>query len=125
MNKMMAKVKKAMCIMAAAGLCLGLLTGCGDGIKKETSETVITKTDTALQLYADIEKMVQDNALMADENFTAMKSKLTEMSAKIKKQITDTTEEDGQMTLKELDAMIQNLTEVKDQVQKKIDGTVQ
>lgn len=125
MNKMMAKVKKAMCIMAAAGLCLGLLTGCGDGIKKETSETVITKTDTALQLYADIEKMVQDNALMADENFTAMKSKLTEMSAKIKKQITDTTEEDGQMTLKELDAMIQNLTEVKDQVQKKIDGTAQ
>lgn len=125
MNKMMAKVKKAMCIMAAAGLCLGLLTGCGDGIKKKTSETVITKTDTALQLYADIEKMVQDNALMADENFTAMKSKLTEMSAKIKKQITDTTEEDGQMTLKELDAMIQNLTEVKDQVQKKIDGTAQ
>lgn len=125
MNRMMAKAKKALCIMAAAGLCLGLLTGCGDGIKKETSETVITKTDTALQLYADIEKMVQDNALMADENFTAMKSKLTEMSAKIKEQISDTTEEDGQMTLKELDAMIQNLTEVKDQVQKKIDGTVQ
>ena len=125
MNRMMAKAKKALCIMAAAGLCLGLLTGCGDGIKKETSETVITKTDTALQLYADIEKMVQDNALMADENFTAMKSKLTEMSAKIKEQIPDTTEEDGQMTLKELDAMIQNLTEVKDQVQKKIDGTVQ
>ena len=111
--------------MAAAGLCLGLLTGCGDGIKKETSDTVITKTDTALQLYADIEKMVQDNSLMADENFTAMKSKLTEMSAKIKEQIADTTEEDGQMTLKELDAMIQNLTEVKGQVQKKIDGTAQ
>lgn len=125
MNRMMTKAKKALCTMAAAGLCLGLLTGCGDGIKKETSDTVITKTDTALQLYADIEKMVQDNSLMADENFTAMKSKLTEMSAKIKEQIADTTEEDGQMTLKELDAMIQNLTEVKGQVQKKIDGTAQ
>lgn len=111
--------------MAAAGLCLGLLTGCGDGIKKGTSESVITKTDTALQLYADIEKMVQDHALMADENFTAMKSKLTEMSARIKEKIADTTEEDGQMTLTELDAMIQNLTEVKNQVQKKIDGTAQ
>lgn len=125
MNRMIAKVKKVMCVMAAAGLCLGLLTGCGDGIKKETSESVITKTDTALQLYADIEKMVQDHALMADENFTAMKSKLTEMSARIKEKIADTTEEDGQMTLTELDAMIQNLTEVKNQVQKKIDGTAQ
>ena len=125
MNRMTAKVKKIMCFMAAAGLCLGLLTGCGDGIKKETSESVITKTDTALQLYADIEKMVQDNALVADENFTAMKSKLTDMSARIKEKIADTTEEDGQMTLTELDAMIQNLTEVKEQVQKKIDDTAQ
>lgn len=125
MNRMTAKVKKIMCFMAVAGLCLGLLTGCGDGIKKETSDSVITKTDTALQLYADIEKMVQDNALMADENFTAMKSKLTDMSARIKEKIADTTEEDGQMTLTELDAMIQNLTEVKNQVQKKIDGTAQ
>ena len=94
MNRMIAKVKKVMCVMAAAGLCLGLLTGCGDGIKKGTSESVITKTDTALQLYADIEKMVQDHALMADENFTAMKSKLTEMSARIKEKIADMTEED-------------------------------
>lgn len=85
----------------------------------------MTKTDTALQLYADIEKMVQDNALMADANFTSMKTRLTEMSAKVKENIAGTTEEDGQMTINELDAMIQNLTEVKNQVQKKIDGTAQ
>ncbi len=116
--------KKLLCMILAAGLCLGL-TGCGDGIRKETTEAVMTKTDTALQLYADIEKMVQDNALMADANFTSMKTRLTEMSAKVKENIAGTTEEDGQMTINELDAMIQNLTEVKNQVQKKIDGTAQ
>ena len=117
--------KKLLCMILAAGLCLGLLTGCGDGIRKETTEAVMAKTDTALQLYADIEKMVQENALTADANFTSMKTRLTEMSARVKEKIADTTEEDGQMTLTELDAMIQNLTEVKNQVQKKIDGTAQ
>ncbi len=85
----------------------------------------MAKTDTALQLYADIEKMVQENALTADANFTSMKTRLTEMSARVKEKIADTTEEDGQMTITELDAMIQNLTEVKNQVQKKIDSTAQ
>ena len=85
----------------------------------------MAKTDTALQLYADIEKMVQENALTADANFTSMKTRLTEMSDRVKEKIADTTEEDGQMTITELDAMIQNLTEVKNQVQKKIDGTAQ
>lgn len=47
------------------------------------------------------------------------------MSARVKEKIADTTEEDGQMTITELDAMIQNLTEVKNQVQKKIDSTAQ
>ena len=112
-----------MTVIVIAGLCLGMLTGCGDGIKKETSDIVKQKTDTALQLYGDIEKMVQDNALVADETFTAMKSKLTEMSNRVKEKIADTTEEDGQLAISELDAMIKNLTEVKGQVQKKIEGT--
>ena len=110
-------------MMAAAVLCLGLLAGCGDGIKKETSDIVKQKTDTALQLYGDIEKMVQENALVADESFTAMKTKLTEMSGKVKEKIAETTEEDGQPVTTELDAMIKNLTEVKEKVQKKIEGT--
>lgn len=122
MNKIRKSRRTFLCMAVMAGLCLGLLTGCGDGIKKETSDIVKQKTDTALQLYGDIEKMVQDNALIADETFTAMKSKLTEMSNRVKEKIMDTTEEDGQLAISELDAMIKNLTEVKGQVQKKIEG---
>lgn len=122
MNRIVVKIKAFMYLAAVTGLCMGLLTACGTGIKKETSDTVIQKTDSALQLYADIEKMVEDNALVADETFTAMKTKLTEMSASIKERIADTTEEDGQNVISELDAMIKNLTQVKEQVQKKIDG---
>ena len=123
MNKIRKSMRTFLCVAVMAGLCLGMLTGCGDGIKKETSDIVKQKTDTALQLYGDIEKMVQDNALVADETFTAMKSKLTEMSHRVKEKIADTTEEDGQLAISELDAMIKNLTEVKGQVQKKIEGT--
>lgn len=123
MNKLRKSMRTFLCMTVIAGLCLGMLTGCGDGIKKETSDIVKQKTDTALQLYGDIEKMVQDNALVADETFTAMKSKLTEMSNRVKEKIADTTEEDGQLAISELDAMIKNLTEVKGQVQKKIEGT--
>lgn len=123
MNKIRKSMRTFLCVAVMAGLCLGMLTGCGDGIKKETSDIVKQKTDTALQLYGDIEKMVQDNALVADETFTAMKSKLTEMSNRVKEKIADTTEEDGQLAISELDAMIKNLTEVKGQVQKKIEGT--
>lgn len=106
MNKNIKRIKTYLCMTAAAVLCLGLLAGCGDGIKKETSDIVKQKTDTALQLYGDIEKMVQENALVADESFTAMKTKLTEMSGKVKEKITETTEEDGQLVITELDAMI-------------------
>lgn len=123
MNKNIKRIKTYLCMMAVAVLCLGLLAGCGDGIKKETSDIVKQKTDTALQLYGDIEKMVQENALVADESFTAMKTKLTEMSGKVKEKIAETTEEDGQLVITELDAMIKNLTEVKEKVQKKIEGT--
>ena len=52
-----------------------------------------------------------------------MKTKLTEMSGKVKEKIAETTEEDGQLVITELDAMIKNLTEVKEKVQKKIEGT--
>lgn len=118
---MTVKMKKLMCIMIVSVLCMGILTGCGDsGITEETSSLVTEKTDTALALYADIEKLVQENSLTADESFTGMKAKLTDMSTSIKEKIAETTEEDGKQAITELDAIIRNLTEVKDNVQKMI-----
>lgn len=125
MRTFLSKGKKWICLMAVAGLCLGLLTGCGDGITDETASIVTEKTDTALALYADIEKMVQEHSLTADESFAVMKTKLTDMSAKIRENISDTTEEDGKLAITELDAMIKNLTEVKESVRKMVNGGTQ
>lgn len=105
-------------------VCAGALTGCGDGITEETSLVVTEKIDKALELYADIEKLVQDNSLAADESFVDMKAQLTDMSARVRERIADTTEEEGQKAIVELDAIIKNLTEVKGSVQKTVDGMV-
>ena len=101
-------------------LCIGMLTGCGNGIKKETVEAVDGKMNQALQTYSDIEKLVRDNSLNVEKEFTEMKEQLTELSTQVKSEINDTTEEDGQQTLKELDEIIANLQEVKGNLEKMI-----
>ncbi len=97
-------------------ICLGLVTGCSKGIRKETEETIRQKSAQALQIYADIEKMANDHALVVDSSFTDMKETLTRMSADIQKSIAGTTEEDGQLAIQELDRILANLSEVKDNV---------
>lgn len=101
-------------------LCAGILTGCGNGIKKETAEAVNGKMNQALQTYSDIEKLVQENNLKVEKEFTDMKGQLTELSTQVKSEINDTTEEDGQRSLKELDGIIKNLQEVKENLEKMI-----
>jgi hypothetical protein len=110
------KRKGLIALFMAAVLCIGVLTGCGDGIKEETVATVNDKTSQALELYGDIEKMVEENSLQADQSFVDMKSQLTEMSAKVQAGIKEATEEDGQATIQELDRILENLQEVKDSV---------
>lgn len=101
-------------------LCLCALTACGDGIKEETSKAVTEKTNQALQIYADLEKIVTDNGLQTDDSFVEMKKQLTEMSAKVKTSIQDATEEDGQQTVKELNRIITNLQDVKKKVEESV-----
>lgn len=96
------------------------LAGCGDGIKEETKQKVMEKTDEALELYADLEKMVNENHLEVKQAFTDMKKQLTEMSARVKEQIEKTTEEDGKKAEEELDRMIKNLRSVKERVEQSL-----
>ena len=91
-----------------------------NGIKKETAEAVNGKMNQALQTYSDIEKLVQENNLKVEKEFTEMKGQLTELSTQVKSEINDTTEEDGQRSLKELDGIIKNLQEVKENLEKMI-----
>lgn len=109
--------KKTIAIVTILCFSAALLIGCGDGITEETMATVNAKTDQTLQLYAEIEKMVIDNGLVADQTFLDMKMQLTEMSGKIKAEIETTTEEDGQQTIKELDRILANLQDVKANVE--------
>lgn len=102
-------------------LCFVFLTGCGDGIKEDTKQTVMEKTDEALSLYADLEKLVKDNDLEVEQAFTDMKEQLTNMSESVRKQIEDTTEEDGQKAAEELDKMIANLKAVKEKVEQSLE----
>ena len=69
---------------------------------------------------SDIEKLVQENNLKVEKEFTDMKGQLTELSTQVKSEINDTTEEDGQRSLKELDGIIKNLQEVKENLEKMI-----
>lgn len=105
-------------------LCLGMvmLSGCGksDAIQKETSRIVREKANEALALYADIEKLVKDNGLQTESSFSDMKRQLTDMSAVIQKQSEETTEEDGQSAIVELDKIIDNLQTVKESVEESI-----
>ncbi len=102
-------------------LCFSCLTGCGDGIKEDTKQLVMEKTDEALSLYADLEKLVKDNGLEVEQAFTDMKKQLTDMSERVRKQVADTTEEDGKKAADELDKMIANLKAVKEKVEQSLE----
>lgn len=93
------------------------LTGCGDGITDETKKMVTDKTNQALELYADIERTVEEHKLTASREFIDMKEKLTKMSVQIKEQVENTTEEDGKLAVSELDKIIANLQSVKKNVE--------
>ncbi len=108
--------KRWMAFLLAVCLTAGLCAGCGDDIKDETVTAIREKTNRALELYADIEKKVEENELKAEKEFTDMKQKLTDMSEKIGAQVEETTEEDGQMAIKELDRIVENLQQVLDGV---------
>ncbi|MCH5252377.1 MAG: hypothetical protein J1F22_05330 [Lachnospiraceae bacterium] len=118
------KVKK-LAFLFILCLCVGTLSGCGDGIKKDTQNLVTEKTNQALQLYSDIEKQVKEHQLQADKAFIDMKKQLTDMSEKIKTGISETTEEDGQLASQELDKIIENLQNVKEKVQKSIEAVAE
>lgn len=102
-------------------LCIGCLTGCGDSIKDDTKQMVMEKTDEALSLYTDLEKLVKDNGLEVEQAFTDMKKQLTDMSENVRKKVADTTEEDGQKAVEELDKMIANLKAVKEKVEQSLE----
>ena len=105
---------KRLAIVFTLVLCIGIFSGCKDeSIKEETIAIVNDKTDEALDSYKEIEMMVKDYSLVADESFTGMKDTLADMSARVKKRIKETTEEDGQLTIRELDRIIDNLKEIK------------
>ena len=59
-------------------MCISMLflNGCGksDAITAETKAKVESQTDKALELYADIEKVVEANHLEADKEFTDEKT---------------------------------------------------
>ncbi len=59
---MSGKLKKVICMMCISML---FLNGCGksDAITAETKAKVESQTDKALELYADIEKVVEANHL--------------------------------------------------------------
>lgn len=113
-------MKRAGSLFALAGLCICLLTGCGDGITDETADAVTRKTNQALEMYSNIEKLVKDNNLKVEKEFTDMKEQLTTMSTQVKSGLADTTEEDGQQALQGLDKIIANLESVKGNLEKSI-----
>ncbi len=115
-------IKKTAARLLLISLLAVSLTACGDGIREETSREVTEKTDQALQLYSDLEKLVSDYSLQTDASFTDMKKQLTDMSVEVKTSIEDATETDGQQTLKELDEIIQNLENVKKKVEDSVAG---
>lgn len=106
--------------LLAICFCVSVLTACGDGIREETKQAVLEKTDEAMQLYADLESLVAEHGLEVDASFRNMKTQLSEMSEKIKQQIDDTTEEDGKKASDELKKIIENLQEVKDNVERSL-----
>lgn len=81
---MSGKLKKVICMMCISML---FLNGCGksDAITAETKAKVESQTDKALELYADIEKVVEANHLEADKEFTDMKKQLTDMATEDKR----------------------------------------
>lgn len=114
---MKGKKKRCLAMLFAVAFICVTLTGCGDGITDETKKMVTDKTNQALELYADIERTVEEHKLTASREFIDMKEKLTKMSTQIKEQVESTTEEDGKMAVSELDKIIANLQSVKKNVE--------
>lgn len=112
--------RRPMMLFLAAVFTCCMLSGCGDGITEETKKAVTDKTNQALELYADIEKTVEENQLTAEQEFIDMKTKLTQMSAQIQERVEDTTEEDGKLALEQLDKIIANLQSVKKNVEESL-----
>lgn len=109
--------KSALVFFWATVFACCVLSGCGDGITGETKKIVTDKTNQALELYADIEKMVEENKLTAEQEFIDMKSKLTQMSKEIQERVENTTEEDGKLAVEQLDKIIANLQSVRKNVE--------
>ena len=111
---MSGKLKKVICMMCISML---FLNGCGksDAITAETKAKVESQTDKALELYADIEKVVEANHLEAD-----MKKQLTDMATEVKGKLAQAKEEDAKLALQEIDGIIDNLTKVKNYVDKTV-----
>ena len=84
-------------------MCISMLflNGCGksDAITAETKAKVESQTDKALELYADIEKVVEANHLEADKEFTDMKKQLTDMATEVKGKLAQAKEEDAKIAL--------------------------
>ena len=116
---MSGKLKKVICMMCISML---FLNGCGisDAITAETKAMVESQTDKALELYADIEKVVEANHLEADKEFTDMKKQLTDMATEVKGKLAQAKEEDAKLALQEIDGIIDNLTKVKNYVDKTV-----
>lgn len=78
------------------------------------------KTNEALALYADIEKLSTDNKLAMSDSFVTLKSQLSSMSVNVKTKIEKTTEADGQNSLVQLNKLIDKLKSIKDRVTKSL-----
>lgn len=89
-------------------------------LRQETKAKVESQTDKALELYADIEKVVEANHLEADKEFTDMKKQLTDMATEVKGKLAQAKEEDAKLALQEIDGIIDNLTKVKNYVDKTV-----
>ena len=104
-------------------ICL-ILTACQSGgaasISPETKDAVTKKTNEILALYSDVEKAVEENSIVADQSFKDMKQQLIDMSDHVKSKLEETTEQDGQQALTELEKIKNNLEEAKKNVEKHI-----
>ena len=115
------KMKKTVRMITFACMCAVCLVGCRHKITDETKNALETKTSQALELYADINKTVEENQLETNESFVNMKSQLTDMATKIKGKIDEATEEDGQLAVKKVEGIISNLNEVKAHVEQSLE----
>lgn len=101
-------------------VCLSL-AGCRqDGITQETKEAVKNKSNEVMQLYSDVEMVINENSIEVDQSFKDMKQQLVDMHGKVKAKLDEATEEDGKQALEELEKICNNLNEAKKNVEKYI-----